>query len=167
MSKDMYCNHCGAYVGECGHEPGVTDPVTLSGTCQCGREFSVTCNGNCLGKKDGREMNEKLGMCDGTGVIVVNVKYECGACDGSGKVLDQTCSTCRGTGKMTVAEQRDCPGCVNCRKTKTTTVWECSCAKCGFSWTDSDDNTTCPECGSDEGMCAETEISSNPIMPSD
>ena len=45
------------------------------------------------------------------------------------------------------------------RKTrKTTTVWECSCAKCGFSWTDNEDNTTCPECGSDEGVCAETEI---------
>lgn len=51
--------------------------------------------------------------------------------------------------------------------TETTTVWECQCAKCGFSWTDSDDNTTCPECGSDEGICVKTEIPSNPVMPND
>jgi len=50
---------------------------------------------------------------------------------------------------------------------ETTTVWECKCAKCGFSWTDSDDNTTCPECGSDEGICVKTEIPSNPVMPND
>ncbi len=50
---------------------------------------------------------------------------------------------------------------------KTTTIWECKCAKCGFSWTDSDDNTTCPECGSDEGSCIKTEIPSTPVMPND
>lgn len=164
MSKRMYCNHCGAYVGECGHEPGVIDPVTLSGTCKCGHEFSVTCNGNCLSKEESR-MSMARGNCDGTGTIVVNVKKECSTCDGSGKVLEQTCSTCRGTGKMTVAEQRDCPGCVNCRKM--TIVWSCSCAKCCFSWTDNEDNTTCPECGSDEGMCVKTEIPSSPVMPND
>jgi len=52
VSKRMYCNHCGAYVGNCGHEPGMTNPVTLSGTCSCGRLFSVTCNGYCLSKKE-------------------------------------------------------------------------------------------------------------------
>ncbi len=61
-------------------------------------------------------MNKGPGTCDGTGTIVVQVKYTCSTCDGSGKVLGKTCSTCRGTGKMTVSEKRDCPGCVNCRK---------------------------------------------------
>ena len=49
----------------------------------------------------------------------------------------------------------------------TITVWECTCAKCGFSWTDNEDNTHCPDCGSDEGMCAEHEIPSTPAMQSD
>lgn len=49
----------------------------------------------------------------------------------------------------------------------TTTVWECTCAKCGFSWTDNQDNTNCPNCGSDEGMCVEHEIPSTPVMPND
>lgn len=117
MSKSMYCNHCGAYVGDCGHVPGgLTGPSTLSGTCgKCERQFSVTCNGNCLNKEE-REMNEKSGKCAGSGIIVVNVQYTCSTCEGSGKVLGQTCSTCRGTGKMTVSEQRNCPGCANCRK---------------------------------------------------
>jgi len=114
MSKRMYCNHCGAYVGECGHEPGITDPVTLSGTCKCGREFSVTCNGNCLDAKEETGMNREsgaCGTCGGTGTIVVDVEYECTTCDGSGKVLGRTCSTCRGSGQMTVKEERDCPSC--------------------------------------------------------
>ena len=38
-----------------------------------------------------------------------------------------------------------------------TTVWECTC-KCGFSWTDNENNTSCPECGSDEGTCVEHKI---------
>ena len=111
----MHCNLCGAYGGECGHEPGVTDSVKLSGTCpQCGREFSVTCNGDCL-KEGGNKMNTEN----------------------------------------------------ESKSNKTTTVWKCACSKCGFSWTDSEDNTSCPECGSDEGMCVETTIPSNPVMPID
>lgn len=53
------------------------------------------------------------------------------------------------------------------KKNNTTTIWECKCAKCGFTWTDNEDNTSCPECGSDEGICIKNEIPSNPIMPND
>ncbi len=57
MARDLYCPHCGAYVGNCGHVPGgLTDPVTLSGTCgKCEREYSVTCKGDCLDKKGSEE----------------------------------------------------------------------------------------------------------------
>jgi len=103
-------------VGECGHEPGVTDPVTLSGTCKCGYDFSVTCNGNCLNNKEDVEMNKEHEKCDGTGIIVVYVEYECGMCEGSGKVLGKTCSSCKGKGKTSEPEQKDCPGCENCKK---------------------------------------------------
>lgn len=50
MARDLYCPYCGAYVGNCGHVPGgLTDPVTLSGTCgKCEREYTVTCKGDCL-----------------------------------------------------------------------------------------------------------------------
>jgi len=50
MSIRMYCSHCGAYVGDCGHVPGgLTAPVTLSSTCSnCNQHFSVTCNGSGL-----------------------------------------------------------------------------------------------------------------------
>lgn len=53
MSKSMYCPHCKAYVGDCGHVAGgFTGPSTLSGTCgKCEREYSVTCQGDCLDKK--------------------------------------------------------------------------------------------------------------------
>lgn len=118
MSKRMYCNHCGAYVGECGHGPGMTNPVNLSGTCgQCEHTFSVTCNGDCLITKEGG--------------------------------INETCNI----------------GDVN--RMDPTIVWECACAKCGFSWTDNEGNTNCPECGSDEGICVEREIPSTPIMPND
>lgn len=49
----------------------------------------------------------------------------------------------------------------------TTSVWECNCATCGFSWTDNHDNTNCPDCTSDEGICVKTEIPANPLMPDD
>lgn len=113
MSRSMHCNHCGAYVGDCGHEPGMTTPVTLSGTCQCGWEFSVTCNGSCISAEDkeGTRTNLECKTCHGTGTIVVDVKYECATCDGTGNVLDQTCTTCHGSGKMTVKEERNCPKC--------------------------------------------------------
>lgn len=52
-------------------------------------------------------------------------------------------------------------------KNNTTTIWECKCTNCGFTWTDNEDNTSCPECGSDEGICITNEIPSNPIMPND
>ncbi|MDD8020434.1 MAG: hypothetical protein PHU81_04500 [Acidobacteriota bacterium] len=117
MSKSMYCNHCGVYVGHCGHVPGgLTGPSTLSGTCRNGHKFSVTCYGDCLGKEGQKEIKKGAVKCDGSGIIVVQVKYRCGTCEGSGKVLEQTCQTCRGTGQVTVPEQRDCPGCENCRK---------------------------------------------------
>lgn len=49
MAKDMYCPHCGSYVGNCGHvSGGSTDPITLSGTCGCGKKYKVTCNGDCI-----------------------------------------------------------------------------------------------------------------------
>ncbi len=50
MSKSMYCPHCGAYVGDCGHVAGgFAGPSTLASTCgKCGREYSVTCDGDCL-----------------------------------------------------------------------------------------------------------------------
>ncbi|MDD3626304.1 MAG: hypothetical protein PHV06_03215 [bacterium] len=53
MSKRLYCPHCGAYVGDCGHVPGgFSGPSTLQGTCgKCEREYSVTCNGDCLNNK--------------------------------------------------------------------------------------------------------------------
>lgn len=54
MSKSMYCPHCGAYVGYCGHKPGgSTGPITISATCaNCARKYTVTCKGDCLDKKD-------------------------------------------------------------------------------------------------------------------
>lgn len=54
MSKSMYCPNCSAYVGDCGHVlGGLTGPSTLTGTCgKCEREYTVTCDGNCLGKKN-------------------------------------------------------------------------------------------------------------------
>lgn len=115
MSRSLYCNHCGAYVGDCGHEPGVTGTVTLSGTCRCGREFSVSCNGNCL-KESGRESAmEKLEgtckTCKGHGVIVKTVTVQCGTCDGSGTVLERKCQTCHGKGTTTEKVQEDCPDC--------------------------------------------------------
>lgn len=48
-STRLYCNHCGDYVGVCGHQSGAVGPVTLSGTCKCGCEFSVTCNCTAAG----------------------------------------------------------------------------------------------------------------------
>lgn len=61
MSKSMYCPHCSAYVGDCGHVAGgLTGPSTLSGTCgKCERQYTVTCNGDCL--KD--ETKGKQGFC--------------------------------------------------------------------------------------------------------
>jgi DnaJ-class molecular chaperone len=77
--------------------------------------FSVTCNGNCLNKEE-TEMNEKSEKCNGTGNIVIQVEYECGTCEGSGKISNGTCIACNGTGKRKIPEERPCPGCVNCRK---------------------------------------------------
>lgn len=58
MSKSMYCPNCGAYVGDCGHEPGgSTSPSTISGTCKCGYYYSVTCYGSCL-RADDKEITE-------------------------------------------------------------------------------------------------------------
>lgn len=53
MSKSMYCPNCHAYVGDCGHvSGGLAGPSTLSGTCgKCERQYSVTCNGDCLKEK--------------------------------------------------------------------------------------------------------------------
>jgi|GEM_PF-1845941 hypothetical protein len=55
MSKSMYCPNCGAYVGNCGHvSGGFAGPSTLSGTCvKCERQYSVTCNCDCLKEKVG------------------------------------------------------------------------------------------------------------------
>lgn len=64
MAKHLYCPHCGAYVGNCGHVPGVlTNPVTLSGTCgKCERKYSVTCKGDCLDKK-GSDADHRHDSC--------------------------------------------------------------------------------------------------------
>ena len=53
MSKSMYCPNCAAYVGDCGHvSGGLAGPSTLQGTCgKCERQYSVTCNGDCLKEK--------------------------------------------------------------------------------------------------------------------
>lgn len=107
MSKSMHCPHCGEYVGDCGHvSGGLTDPVTLSGTCgKCGRDFSVTCSGGCISKAAG------CPVCHGTGTVVVQVKESCPTCDGSGTVLDRKCQSCHGTGKISIAEEQPCPKC--------------------------------------------------------
>ena len=43
---------CGRYLGSCGHRAdGDQSPITLSGTCRCGRVWSWTCPGNgCKGQ---------------------------------------------------------------------------------------------------------------------
>lgn len=49
MAQDLYCPSCGAYVGNCGHvSGGDTKPHTISGTCKCGKKYTVTCDGGCL-----------------------------------------------------------------------------------------------------------------------
>jgi len=61
--------------------------VTLSGTCgKCGREYSVTCNGDCLDKKG---------------------KTECPTCGGTGKILE-TCPLCDGTGEIEETIKEKC-----------------------------------------------------------
>ena len=126
-------------------------------TCQGKKTITQKCT-NCGGSGDAT-----CGMCNGTGKGMYGEPCR-GPCGGTGKI-PRSCSSCGGTGKVDVS----CPTCQGTGDglPDKTTVWECTCAKCGFSWTDSDDNTTCPECGSDEGMCAKTEIPSNPIMPND
>lgn len=48
----LKCSHCSAYVGDCGHEPGMTTTVTLSGTCgKCERKFTISCDGSCLSSR--------------------------------------------------------------------------------------------------------------------
>ena len=58
--KSLYCSHCEAYVGDCGHMPGgYTGPSTISGTCgECQQPYRVTCKGDCL---DQKEESEKAG----------------------------------------------------------------------------------------------------------
>jgi hypothetical protein len=60
--KSMYCPHCQAYVGDCGHiSGGYTGPSTLSGTCgTCEKSYSVTCNGDCLDKKSRGKKKELI-----------------------------------------------------------------------------------------------------------
>jgi hypothetical protein len=49
MAQDLYCPHRGVYVGNCGHlAGGDTKPHTISGTCKCINEYTVTCYGGCL-----------------------------------------------------------------------------------------------------------------------
>lgn len=61
-------------------------------------------------------MNKENAKCNGSGTYVVHVKYTCSTCDGKKTVLGKTCTTCQGTGEMDEAEERKCPGCVNCKK---------------------------------------------------
>lgn len=107
MSKSMYCPSCGAYVGDCGHVlGGVTGPSTLSSTCgKCERQYSVTCNGDCLKK------TTTCSDCKGMKTIVVFEKQKCGTCDGSGKVLEYTCQTCQGEKTIKVPKEINCPTC--------------------------------------------------------
>ncbi len=50
--KGIDTKGCGRWIGYCGHRGGNNQtPVTLSGTCACGKTFRVTCRGNgCTGR---------------------------------------------------------------------------------------------------------------------
>lgn len=38
------------------------------------------------------------------------------------------------------------------------TLWQCECAKCGYTWTSNTDDLKCPDCGEVEGVCVEATI---------
>ncbi len=114
MARDLFCPHCGAYVGNCGHVPGgLTGPATLSGTCgKCEREYSVTCNGDCLKEYKDND-NYDVNISAPTPHVPPNIskgKKECPTCGGTGKIL-KTCPRCNGTGEIEETTTKECSRC--------------------------------------------------------